>query len=77
MHGTLSPGYTRRETEVRKKIFFHLQSKIGVIHQGVIHQALQYVVSAENVVKILFLELTMYRPKPEPNAQKTLSNRLL
>ncbi len=35
---TLSLGYIRAETEDCKKMFFHLQPKMGVIHQ-----ALQYV----------------------------------
>ncbi len=44
MHKTLPLGYTRAETEDCKKFFvLQLQPKMaGIIHQWIIHQALQY-----------------------------------
>ncbi len=37
------PGlYERRKDRLQKNNFFFWQPKMGVVHQGVIHQALQY-----------------------------------
>ncbi len=79
MRKTLSVGNTRAETEDCKKIFFHLQPKMGVIRQGLYRNRTNirpYYISTppgQILHVLIFVRINIRRPPPprtRPDGQK-------